>query len=61
MPRKRRSRLKIVADILQTLSAGCRPSTRVATETNLAYDRVVKIVETLMRGALSRKTAACSA
>jgi predicted transcriptional regulator len=47
MPRKRR-RLEIVADILQTLSAGCKPPTRVATKANLAYDRMVKIVETLM-------------
>jgi predicted transcriptional regulator len=37
-----------VADILQTLSAGCKPPTRVSTETNLAYDCMVKIVETLM-------------
>ncbi len=37
-----------MADILQTLSAGCKPPTRVATEANLAYDRMVKIVETLM-------------
>jgi len=37
-----------VADILQTLLAGYEPPTRVATEANLAYDRIVKIVETLM-------------
>jgi len=37
-----------VADVLQTLSAGCKPPARVATEANLAYDRMVKIVETLM-------------
>jgi predicted transcriptional regulator len=48
MPQKRRSRLEKVADILQTLSAGCKPPTRVATEANLAYNRMVKIVETLM-------------
>jgi predicted transcriptional regulator len=48
MPQKRRSRLEVVADILQTLSAGCKSPTRVSTETNLAYDRMVKIVETLM-------------
>jgi predicted transcriptional regulator len=48
MPRKRRSRLEIVAGILQTLSAGYKPPTRVATEANLDYDRMIKIVETLM-------------
>lgn len=37
-----------MADILQTLSAGRKPPTRVATEANLAYDRMVNIVETLM-------------
>ena len=37
-----------MADILQTLLAGYEPPTRVATEANLAYDRIVKIVETLM-------------
>jgi predicted transcriptional regulator len=48
MPRRRRSRLEIVADILQIFASGCKPPTRVATEANLAYDRMVKIVETLM-------------
>ncbi len=48
MPRRRRSRLEIVADILQILVSGCKPPTRVATEANLAYDRMAEIVETLM-------------
>lgn len=48
MPRRRRSRLEIVADILQTLVSGCKPPTRVATEANLAYDCMAEIVETLM-------------
>jgi len=55
MPRKRRSRLEIVADILQALSAGCKPPTRVATEANLAYDRMAKIVETLMEKGIVRE------
>ncbi len=37
-----------MANILQTLSAGCKPPIRVATEAYLAYDRMVKIVEILM-------------
>ncbi len=50
-----------MADIFQMLSACCKPPTRIATEANLAYDRMAEIVETLMERGLSGKTAACSA
>ncbi len=48
MPRRRRSRLEIVADILQILVSGCRPQTRLAAEANLAYDRMAIIVAALL-------------
>jgi predicted transcriptional regulator len=48
MPRRRRSRLEIVADILEILASGCRPPTRLAAEANLAYDRMAKIVAALL-------------
>jgi predicted transcriptional regulator len=48
MPRRRRNRLEIVADILQILASGCRPPTRLATEANLAYDSMANIVAALL-------------
>lgn len=58
MPRKkRRSRLEILVDILQVLSTGCRNPTRLATEANLAYDRMAKLVDTLVEKGLVKKDA----
>jgi predicted transcriptional regulator len=48
MPRRRRSRLETVADILQILASGCRPPTRLAADTNLACDRMAKLVAALL-------------
>ncbi len=48
MPRRRRSRLEVVADILQILASGCRLPTRRAAEANLAYDRMANIVAALL-------------
>ncbi|ABL87211.1 conserved hypothetical protein [Pyrobaculum islandicum DSM 4184] len=55
MARKRRTRLEIIADILEILSTGCRPPTRLATEANLAYDRMAKIVEALVKKGLVKE------
>lgn len=57
MARKRRTRLEIIADILEILSTGCRPPTRLATEANLAYDRMMKIVEALIERDLVKEDA----
>ncbi|ACB39876.1 winged helix-turn-helix domain-containing protein [Pyrobaculum neutrophilum] len=57
MARKRRTRLEIIADILAVLSTGCRPPTRLATEANLAYDRMAKIMESLVEKGLVREDA----
>lgn len=55
MPRRRRSRLEIIVDILQILSTGCRSPTRLAAEANLAYDRMAKLVEGLVEKGLVKK------
>ncbi|MEZ0320085.1 MAG: winged helix-turn-helix domain-containing protein [Pyrobaculum sp.] len=55
MARKRRSRLEIVVDILRTLREECKPPTRIATEANLAYDRMAKLLKTLVAGGLVRE------
>ncbi|MFN3804512.1 MAG: winged helix-turn-helix domain-containing protein [Pyrobaculum sp.] len=57
MPRRRRSRLEIVADILTLLSHGCKPPTRLATEANLAYDRMAKLIKTLVERGLVKEGA----
>jgi predicted transcriptional regulator len=48
MPRRRRSRLEIVANSLQILASGRRPPTRLAAVANLAYDRMANIVAALL-------------
>jgi len=45
---KRRSRIEIVMDILETLEEeGPMPPTRLATHVNMPYDRLATILETL--------------
>ncbi|MEM0370916.1 MAG: winged helix-turn-helix domain-containing protein [Pyrobaculum sp.] len=55
MQRKRRSKIEIIADILEILSNGCRPPTRLAAEANLAYDRMTNIVDKLVERGLLKK------
>ena len=58
MPKPRRSKLEIVADILAVLERGCKKPTHIATEANLAYDRMAKILEALKaRGLVVEKSA----
>ncbi|MEM0043579.1 MAG: winged helix-turn-helix domain-containing protein [Sulfolobales archaeon] len=49
--KKRRSRISIIADILTFLEkeGGEASTTRIATATGLAYDRMIKILEELER------------
>lgn len=54
---KRRSRLEIIADILETVSTECKPPTRIATEANLAYDRMAKLLRLMMEKGLVREDA----
>jgi len=55
--KRRRSRLEIVIDILETVKAECKPPTRIATEANLAYDRMIKILKALVARGLVRENA----
>jgi len=46
---KRRSKLSIIIDVLEYLQSegGESPATRIAQDTGLAYDRLVKLLEEL--------------
>ncbi|MGC8583753.1 MAG: winged helix-turn-helix domain-containing protein [Thermoproteus sp.] len=57
MPRPRRSKIEIIADVLSALEPGCSNPTRLATEANLAYDRLSKLLEELERRGLVRRGA----
>ena len=44
-----------MVDILRVIKEECKPPTRIATEANLAYDRMAKLLQTLVAGGLVRE------
>ncbi|MCI4465359.1 MAG: transcriptional regulator [Thermoproteus sp.] len=60
MPRPKRSRIEIIADVLSALETGCVNQTRLAAEANLAYDRLAKLLDELeSRGLVTRGPDVC--
>ena len=52
--RSKRSRAEIVLDILEALTRGPQPPTRLATAANLPYDRLAAILGDLERAGVVR-------
>ncbi|MEZ0248381.1 MAG: winged helix-turn-helix domain-containing protein [Thermoproteus sp.] len=60
MPKRKRSKIEIIADVLTALETRCSNPTRLAAEANMAYDRLAKLLEELeARGLVKRDGEVC--
>ncbi|MEL9991410.1 MAG: winged helix-turn-helix domain-containing protein [Thermoproteus sp.] len=55
MPKRKRSKIEIIADVLAALETKCSNPTRLAAEANLAYDRLARLLDELEARRLVRR------